>query len=225
MVRALLTKMGPTLVQLHHKLMELPAPNLRGERHVEYSWIAANLPPGPGNALDFASGPEWMGLLAARRGYEVTAFDLQRFDWFYVHPSLTFLQGDILKTNLPTEHFDLIINCSAIEHIGLAGRYGVSRGTEDGDLFAMRILRKSLKIGKTMLLSVPVGRDHVFRPLHRVYGEARLPRLLDGWNIDTREYWTKDSKNRWICVDEAHALHKEAIDRCYGLGLFTLHRP
>ena len=69
--------------------------------------------------LDFGCGEGWMGLIAARKGFKVTALDLQPIVWDYKHPNLNFVQGDIFKLNFAPNQFDLIINCSSIEHVGL----------------------------------------------------------------------------------------------------------
>ena len=76
-----------------------------------------------------------------------------------------------------------------------------------------------------MLLTIPVGRDQVFTPLHRVYGQDRLPKLLKGWEIQKNEFWVKDPQNRWILVEESVALSTEPVKHYYGLGLFVLMRP
>jgi hypothetical protein len=116
--------------------------------------------------------------------------------------------------------------CSAIEHVGLAGRYGVTKDRPDGDIEAMKILKIILKPGGKMLLTIPVGQDNFFKPLHRVYGKERLPRLLEGWEILKEEYWIKDEEGYWICVDEETALGREiAHPSLYGLGLFVLQKP
>jgi len=218
-------KIEPTLISLYRRLSQPPVPNLKGDRDIEYSWVTANMPEGPGEALDFGCGPSWMGLLAARKGFNVTACDLKSVKWFYEHPNLKFIQGDIFKLSFPSEYFDLIINCSTIEHVGLVGRYGVIESKPDGDIEAMEILRTILKPNGIMLLTIPVGCDKVFVPLHRVYGNKRLPKLLQGWEVIKKEYWIKNDENRYICVNESIALNKEPLPHCYGLGLFVLEKP
>jgi hypothetical protein len=217
-------KINPLMKKAYRAVFAPPLPDLRGDRDVEYSFVAANMPDGPGRAIDFGSGPSWMGLLAARKGFTVTSLDLGEMSWFYSHPRLNFLCEDIFKSNFPAEHFDLIINCSAIEHVGLRGRYGVTEERPDGDIEAMGILRIALKRSGTMLLTIPVGRDSVFSPLHRVYGLSRLLRLLDGYNVLRKEFWVKDDQNKWIGADESVVLDKQPVIHCYGLGLFVL-RP
>jgi 2-polyprenyl-3-methyl-5-hydroxy-6-metoxy-1,4-benzoquinol methylase len=148
--------------------------NLLGDRHIEWSWTVASTPPGPGNALDFGNGGGPLALAAALDGYNVTAVDLTAVRWPYVHPNLRFMQGDILSLNFQSESFDLILNCSSVEHVGLAGRYGIVTDDSEGDLKAMRRLLELLKPGGHMILTIPMGKDAVFEPLCRIYGETRL---------------------------------------------------
>ena len=220
--RAIIRNAEPQARKLYHFLMEGRPPNLNGDRAIECSWIAAHMPDGPGRALDFGCGNwSWMSLLAARKGFDVTGFDIQNVQWPYLYRSLGFMRGDILKVELPRGDFDLIINCSAIEHVGL-DRYGATALTDAGDLEAMKRLRSLLKSNKPMLLTIPVGLDTVIAPLHRVYGIVRLPKLLEGWAVDQQEYWIKDEENRWILVSKEVALQNPPTRRCYGLGLFVL---
>ena len=211
-------------MKLYQRVSYPPIPNLLGDRDIENSWVVAQMPDGPGAALDFGCGLGWGGLSAARRGFNVTAIDLQPVTWYYEHPSLHFVQGDIFEFDFPSEHFDLIINCSTVEHVGLSGRYGVKVDNPDGDMEAMALLRRLLKPHKVMLLTIPVGRDRIDPPLHRIYGEKRLPALLQGWKVTKKEYWIKDESNRWILAEEPVVLRKEPSGHCYGLGLFVLSR-
>lgn len=199
--------------------------DLRGDRDIEWTWVASQLPPGPGEALDFGCGQSRLGLTAAHRGFRVTAVDLEPVEWPFRHERLTFAHGDILALSLGEERFDLVLNCSAIEHVGLAGRYGVTADLADGDLDAMARMRTLMKHGGIMLLTIPVGRDAVFAPLHRVYGAERLPRLLEGFTVESREYWLKDGGNRWVASGEMAALAFSPRERLYGLGCFVLRRP
>lgn len=204
-------------------------PNLAGDRDIEWSWVSSQIPSGEGEALDFGPGGSFLGLIAAQRGFKVTAVDLVPIQWDYVHPRLQFICGDILKLSLPTKHFDLVINCSTIEHVGLAGRYGVTQNNPDGDLEAIAHLREIMKPGGTMLLTIPVGRDAVFAPFHRVYGAQRLPRLLKGYTVEKEAFWVKDSQNRWMLTDRETALDFKAsagswnpLRNYYALGCFVL---
>lgn len=210
----------------------LPVVNLLGDRDIEWSWVTSQMSSGPGEALDFGSGGSPLALVAAQRGFSVTAVDLEPVHWPYVHPELRFVRGDILKLPLPAEHFDLIINCSTVEHVGLAGRYGVTENCPDGDLEAMKRLWELMKPGGVMLLTIPLGQDAVFTPLTRVYGRERLPRLLEGYVVEKEAFWVKDQENRWVQADRETALDFEAsagswdpLQNVYALGCFVLKKP
>jgi len=221
----LVLKIGSPLVAWLAKRTKesLPIPNLEGDREVEWSWVLSQLGAGPGEVLDFGCGNSLLSFIAARRGYNVTAIDLQSIYWSYRLPNMRFIKCDILKSPFTNSSFDLIINCSSIEHVGLHGRYE-SEDNLESDITAMALMHELLRPDGIMLLTIPVGCDAVFAPLHRVYGRARLPRLLDQWIIEKREYWIKDDQNRWITVEEAAALDREPSKLCYGLGCFVLRR-
>lgn len=205
--------------------------NLLGDRDIEWSWVGSQIPPGPGEALDFGPGGSHLALTAAQRGFNVTAVDLETVQWPYLYPGLCFICGDILRLSLPVEHFDLVINCSTVEHVGLAGRYGVTESRPDGDLEAMARLRELMKPGGVMLLTIPIGEDGVFAPLCRVYGAHRLPRLLEGYTVEKEVFWVKDSQNRWVLDNREIALNFKAsagswdpLQNVYALGCFVLRK-
>jgi SAM-dependent methyltransferase len=205
-------------------------PNLLGDRDIEWAFVAAHVPKGPGRALDFGPGGSSLSLVAAEAGFEVTSVDLEAVYSPYVHSAIRRLQGDVLELPLQGD-LDLVINCSTVEHVGLSGRYGVTKGHPSGDLDAMERLRALLKPGAPMLLTIPVGVDSVFAPLCRVYGDERLPRLLRGYEIVVERYWVKDAENRWIAATRDAALAFEAsagsfdpLQSIYALGCFVLRR-
>ena len=126
----------------------------------------------------------------------------------------------------------MVINCSTVEHVGLIGRYDVAEDRPDGDLEAMALLRRLLKPGGRMVLTIPLGQDAVFAPLCRVYGAERLPRLLQGYEVEKESYWVKDEGNRWApcdrraaCDFKASAGSWDALQNIYALGGFVLRRP
>lgn len=222
LIRVGLRSTGAGLVRLSYWPQNGPPPRpLEGDRDVEYSWVVSRMGRGPGRALDFGCGTGYLGLVAARRGYQVTAIDLMPVSWLYRMAGLKFVQGDLLTMDLPPRGFNLIINCSTVEHVGLAGRYG-SPDLPDGDREAMRKLHDLAKPAGKMLLTIPVGRDAVFAPLHRVYGEERLPRLLEGWAIEKQEFWVRQADGRWAQVERSDALALQPQATLYGLGLFVL---
>ena len=230
-LRMLKRRLSGAFQKSDHVVIKSCQANLLGDRDIEWSWVASQIPSGPGEALDFGNGGSLLGLIAAQRGFDVTAVDLEVVEWPYVHPRLHFKQGDILKLPLSKEHFDLAINCSTVEHVGLVGRYGVTESRADGDLEAMARLRELMKPGGIMVLTVPLGQDAIFAPVTRIYGGQRLPRLLADYEIKRGEYWVKDERNRWILSDRETALSFQsfagswdALQNVYALGCFVLRR-
>lgn len=87
----------------------------------------------------------------------------------------------VAEFNQNPRKFDVILSISSIEHDGL-GRYG-DPVNPTADLESMAIAKeKLLKEDGAMILAVPVGRDCLYWNAHRVYGQQRLPLLLEGWH-------------------------------------------
>jgi SAM-dependent methyltransferase len=197
--------------------------SLAGDRWVEWSYCMARLADGPGTTMDFGAAIGFVSLAAAQRGHQVTALDREPSTFDFAHPGIEHVQADILDRPLADRRFDQIINCSSVEHVGLAGRYG-SGNQPDGDLDAMRIMAGMLAPGGRMILTIPVGQDRVVPPLHRIYGEQRLPRLIEAYSIAEEQYWVKDPGSRlWEQKQRADALAVEGSAAFYALGLFVLN--
>lgn len=205
--------------------------DLLGDRDIEWSYIASRLPSGSGRVLDFGCGFGNMSVHAVQKGYSVLAIDLQPGHFPWSHPDLEVVCGDLLSMELPQRQFDYILNCSTVEHVGLAGRYGVAVEENDGDLAAMAKMRRLLKPLGKMLMTIPCGQDAAIAPWHRVYGRERLPKLLAQFDIDEQVFWAKRRDNRWYpaTIQEALAYvptsHRTIATQCsYALGCFDL-RP
>ena len=212
---------GGAALQVSNRLGD-PRESLHGDRIVEWSFCLARLAQGPGATLDFGADVAFLALAAAQRGHDVVALDRLPSALDYRHERVDFVQGDILERPLANRAFDQILNCSSIEHVGLSGRYGSSEAT-DGDLEAMAVLRDLLAPEGRMFLTIPVGRDLVCAPKHRIYGAERLPRLLDGFRVAEEQFWCKDAV--WARTDRETALETEGSAWFYSLGLFVLARP
>ena len=217
-----LERAGGFALQASHRLAAHDG-DLHGDRYVEWSFCFARLADGPGTTLDFGADIGFLALAAAQRGHRVVALDRLPSALPYEHERVEVAQADILDRPLAGRTFDQIINCSSIEHVGLAGRYG-SGEVPDGDLEAMSTLRDLLGPGGRMILTIPVGRDLVVPPKHRIYGAERLPRLLHGFRVDEEQFWTK-REAAWTASDRETALATQGSARFYSLGLFVLSRP
>jgi SAM-dependent methyltransferase len=195
---------------------------LEGDRWVEWSYCLARLAEGAGTTMDFGADIGFLSLGAAQRGHDVVALDREPIALLFGHPRIARVTADILDRPLAERRFDQIINCSSVEHVGLSGRYGSSEAS-DGDLQAMAIMAGMLAPDGRMILTVPVGRDLVCAPLHRIYGEQRLPQLLEAYEVAEEQYWRKAGA-AWVQADRADALATEGSDSFYSLGLYVL-RP
>jgi SAM-dependent methyltransferase len=194
---------------------------LCGDRALEWSWGVAQLSRAPCRVLDVGCVGAPLTCIARRLGHAVTAVDLREIE--YRMDGVTYRQNDITGADFAGQSFDVILNCSTVEHCGLEGRYG-SGEEAAGDLLAMQSLRRLLASEGRMVLTIPVGRDAVFRPYHRVYGKDRLPQLLGGFQCILEEYWTRGTEGPWFRTDRLSALQTEGSPRFYALGLFVLQR-
>lgn len=98
----------------------------------------------------------------------------------YNHPEMKeILIQDYWKNPTP---FDVAFSISSFEHDGL-GRYGDPLNP-NGDLRAMKEMKKIVKPSGLLFLAVPIGVDKIVWNAHRIYGTARLPLLLEGWTLE-----------------------------------------
>ena len=222
-MRQLIREFGHLVIRLSELGKSRMTLDLSGDRHLEWSWVAAHLPDNPGEVLDFGCGVTFLGLTAAMKGGEVIALDRQPVQMWCEKENLNIQIADILDFSFEEKKFDVILNCSSIEHVGLADRYD-STDVPDGDLVAMGRLRHLLRVpGGIMILTVPVGRDSVFPPFHRVYGNERLNLLLRGFRVVKKEFWSKRvGLNIWTRVSQQEALATQPSECFYALGFFIL---
>jgi SAM-dependent methyltransferase len=193
--------------------------DLDGEKLIDWGWICVNLPKGPKQALEIGSGKSPIIPAMLALGYNVTAVDLSN-DISSLFSGMKFHFGDFKEMEC-NHGFDIIVLCSVVEHIGLSGRYN-SPEEPDGDLKAMRRVFELLNPQGRLFLTVPVGKDVIHRPFHRVYGKERLRRLLDGFSVVQSRYLMKKSWGPWYVTDEGEALSFGPDIRRYALGEFIL---
>jgi 2-polyprenyl-3-methyl-5-hydroxy-6-metoxy-1,4-benzoquinol methylase len=218
--------LNPVLTKLNKtKATSQSVPNLSGDREMEWTYIAARIGRYADEnscVLDFGCGTGTLSIAAASICSHVLSIDLmpQQFETGY--SNIEFRQVDVMKLNEQRYRFDLIINCSTIEHVRLRGRYNVSTESLDGDLDAMKKLLKLIKPNGFMLMTLPVGHDAVIKPLHRIYGAEKLPRLLDGYRVIESSFWLKGERNIWIPCSRQKALTEVGNDHYYALGMMVL---
>lgn len=182
--------------------------NLEGDRTIEYAYTLSNIPQGHGKrALDIgAGGVGTVALALLQAGYTVDVLDPED----HPVPSGTHKHIGDIRTFQPSVKYDLITLVSTIEHVGLAGRYNVTEHSPDGDIEAMQAIKKLLNPLGTVVLTIPVGVDTVHNPMHRVYGQERLPRLLEGFTIEHQIFWRKINGS-WVTCTQDEALSQYSV--------------
>jgi hypothetical protein len=195
--------------------------DLAGEKIIDWGWICINLPAGKQRALEIGCGESPILPAMIARGYDVTGID---FNERIAHEisGFTFVRGDFNQVGL-IPGFDVIVACSAVEHFGIAGRYG-SNNSPDADLEAMKKIHSLLSRSGRLFLTVPVGKDSVHQPWHRVYGRTRLPRLLKGFVIVQARFLAKNPYGPWYETTMQHALNHPEVTVRYAIGEFILVR-
>jgi len=222
--RNFVKRLGWYLVRLSDANVPQDQLDLSGDRDVEWSWVAGNLPDDPGEVLDFGPSSSTSGLIAAFHGGKVIGLDLEPpAKVKYLHFNLSMRQGDVLTHDFGGQRFDTVINCSTVEHVGLPGRYG-NPDLPDGDLQAMQRLRSLMRgPASRMILTIPVGIDGVFAPAHRVYGHQRFPKLTSGFSMVRQAYFAKTRGDpRWKETARDAAFAVQGSASFYALGLFVL---
>jgi hypothetical protein len=215
-------RFGYKVVRFGEKFDSNSALTLSGDRDLEWSWVIAHASPGTKRTLDFGPGNSTTPIALSFISEEVVCLDLNKPEINYGVKNINHVLGDVTSPPTGLGKFDLIINCSSIEHVGLPGRYG-STEVVDGDLIGMQNLFGLMNDSAKMLLTVPVGEDGVYLPNHRVYGEVRLPQLLSSFKIEIERYFQKTNSRRfWAETNKETALATASSASFYSIGLFVL---
>jgi len=215
-------KMLDRRLGIRNRIRGLPAAgfDLEGEKPLDWGWVVAHLPRSPRqHILDVGCCQSPVIPAASALGHEVVGIDTDRLP--YEVPGVAFHQGDFLELDLGEVSFDVVVLCSVVEHIGLPGRYR-QKNIPDGDLQAMEKTARLLKPDGIVILTVPVGVDMVFTPWHRIYGPGRLPRLIEGFSIESERCFVKQPGNPWRLAQRAEAMTFDGNGLSYALGQFVL---
>jgi SAM-dependent methyltransferase len=170
----------PVPVEYHPGRVDLLLVNERiVEQPYVFAAVAAAARP-PARILDVGGSESTVGLSLASLGHHVTVVDPRQSR--LSHPRLTAIQARLEELPEALEPFDVAVALSAIEHFGLE-HYGTARGDERADVEALSHIRRRLRPGGTLVLTVPVGAPSV-DDFQRVYDLRGVRGLLDGWEIE-----------------------------------------
>lgn len=212
-------KVGPNLIKFAYRFLDIEASGEAGPpdgRIIEYSFVLGKLVSlTKGRLLDVGCVARLNPVPAtlAFIGWEVYGIDLRQFKFTF--PNFHFVLGDITKTDFPDSFFDAVSAVSTLEHIGLKGRYGITNYDPEGDAKAVKEIRRILRRGGRLLVTLPFGEEKRQTTLNRVYNRDNLKELFSGWEIKDKIFYSQDSQGFWVPVVEEEAQgmgkNKEAI--------------
>jgi SAM-dependent methyltransferase len=181
-------------------LQRVFAPSLvTTERVIEYPFVFQNLHGVAGPVLDVGCCSSQLPIALASRGFRVVGIDVNPYP--FRHPNFDAVRGDAMRFPFPAASFGAVLAVSVIEHIGI-GHYG-DPGGHGGDGAAVREIRRVLRPGGRVLITVPFGRSRT-DAFQRVYDPARLRALLAPLAVERIEY-ARSTEGLWTPCAESEA--------------------
>lgn len=189
------------------------------ERIVEYPWLLAHLPPGPGQLLDAGSALNFSFLLdlpsLADKTIHICTLAPERQSFWAMGISYTF--QDLRRTCYRDEFFDHIVSISTLEHVGLDNtRFYTGHASEtrapNSYVVAVREMARILRPGGRLYLTVPYGR-HEDRGWLQVFDSVMLDRVVESFApASTLEQVFRYSGGEWQSSSRAEAADATYID-------------
>ncbi len=212
-------KLSPSLLRVAYRFIDVEASGEAAPpdgRMIEYSFVIGKLASlEKGKVLDVGCTARLNFLPAALTsiGWEVYGVDIRQFKFRF--PNFHFVLGDVTRTGFPDCFFDAVYAVSTLEHIGLSGRYGISTHDPEGDVKALREMRRILRAGGRLLVTLPYGKEKRQTTLNRVYSRDSLEDLFSKWEIKDKVFYAQDKEGFWVPVVEEKVWgtekNKEAI--------------
>ena len=190
------------------------------DRAIEYPWMIENIKLKSGKLLDVGSTAG--RLLADFLPDSVEIYCLNLNPKKIENNRIKVITGDIRKTDFLPDYFDYITCISTLEHIGVSGRYG-SDDDRRGDIKAMEEIKRILKPGGELLITVPYGIKDVL-PINKLYNKERLNILLNNFYIIEQTFIKYNQRwGIWLKATEAEAAKTDMIkDGWYALALIKV---
>lgn len=148
--------------------------------------------------VDIGSVESVLPLALAMRGHKVVALDPRGYA--YTHPGLTAVDDTVAGWSGPDGQLAAITCVSAIEHFGI-GFYSQAKSDGRADLAAMQTFKSWLAPDGVLVLTVPFGRQTI-DDQQRVYDDAGISELMEGFTIRRREAYRRIDDLTWVPVDE-----------------------
>ena len=207
-------KLSPRVIRFAYRFFDVEASAETAPpdgRIIEYSFIIQKLAQAPrGKVLDVGCTARLNHLPATLTSlsWQVWGIDLRTFK--FKHPNFHFVSGDIWNTDFPDNFFDAVIAVSTLEHIGLSGRYGITKEDAEGDVRALREIARILRPDGILLCTVPYGKEaRVIKYLQRIYNKSSLERLFRNWTWKDEVYYCRDDDGYWVSMPEEDVVKVE----------------
>jgi len=190
------------------------------DRYIEYPWMMENISVKQGRLLDVGSTACEMLFSLLPSSVEIHGINLN--DKIVKNQNIKFFVADIRKTCFQDNYFDCITCISTLEHIGVSGRYG-SDEDKQGDVKAIKEMKRILKPGGELLITVPYGKNDIL-PINKLYNKKRLNILLNNFCVIKQTFIKYNQRwGIWLKVNEAEAAETDMIkDGWYALALIKI---
>jgi len=183
---------------------------LVNERIVEQPFVFGAIAQlgGPARIIDVGGSESTVGLSLATLGHDVTIVDPRAHPLRHAKLRHEACRLDELPDGV--ERFEVAVVLSAVEHFGLE-HYGVGGDDERLDLAAMRRLRELVRPGGLLVLTVPFAAERSVDDFQRVYDEAGLAELLEGWTVATSLRVGRIDRLTWELGADSRERHGVAL--------------
>jgi SAM-dependent methyltransferase len=167
------------------------------ERIVEFPWVLSKLPDGPARLLDAGATLNHVPILKHPRMAEKRLlFVALAPTHVEVSPGVSYLYDDLRHLIVRDDVFDVVTCISTLEHVGLdntqlyIGDPQYAEHDLDGYVPALHHLRRVLKPGGRLLLTVPYGRaeDHGWLQQFDGSGIERVKQAFGGQFLEETYY-------------------------------------
>ncbi len=152
----------------------------------EYAFVLSEIAKmDPGKLLDVGCSARVnvVSPFACWLGWLVDGLDNR--EWSYHHDNFTMRQQDA-RDLLPDSYYNVVVALSTLEHVGIAGRYGIRRQDDDADIEITRNLLKATAPYGALLFTAPFTKGNNTRlPLSRQYNTERIKEIMSGWTIQS----------------------------------------
>lgn len=122
-------------------------------------------------------------------------------------------KGDLMKLPFANDSVKSLSCMHTVEHIGL-GRYG-DPIDPDGDLRAIKELKRVLAVGGSLLFVVPIGKPKIQFNAHRIYSYDMIKEYFS--DLELKEFSLIPEKDGAMIVN---ATAEQANSEEYGCGCF-----